>query len=148
MFFRPHNVALCRSRVFYAAMNQSTMMMVFSQLLGQSPVLLVYVGGIVVCALMSRRAPRGAMLALIGLALLLLVTVGHLFLNMYLINLRTGTGATANSLAQTLLVVSIGSAIIRAAGTALILAGVFAGRPPAVPVSGFEVRPSPPLSPR
>ena len=101
--------------------------------------LLVYLGGIVMCALWWRRAPQAAMLAMAGLGLLLLTTVGFSFLQMYLIQNRPA-GQSAQSLGQTMMWLGLGMSVLRAIGTGLLVAGVFVGRPQVVARSGFDVQ--------
>ena len=122
-------------------MNQSSMTVFFSNLLAQSPILLVYVGGIVLCIVMWRRSPMGAMLAVVGLGLMLATALGQTLISVAII---TGGAAPATSRGQALVWVGIAAAVMRAFGLALVLAGVFADRPPLVARSGFEVQPSPP----
>ncbi|MEA2711212.1 MAG: hypothetical protein QOF78_3813 [Phycisphaerales bacterium] len=112
-----------------------------SQLLAQTPLLLVYLGGMMVCALMWRRAGRGAMLAMIGLGLMLVSTVGSALVVSVMVFGPSATGTSAVSLGQTLTVIAIGSSILRAGGLALVIAGVFANRPEFATPGGFEVQP-------
>ena len=113
--------------------------MILSQLFGQLPTLLVYFAGIVLCAVWSRRAPRAAMLAMVGCGVLLLTGIGVSFATTYYITNRGGAGAAA--LGQMMAVVAIIGSVLRAGGFALVLAAVFAGRPRVAEVSGFEVQP-------
>jgi hypothetical protein len=119
---------------------QSTLAFTLSQLFGQLPVLLVYVGGIVLCGVWSRRAPRAAMLAMIGCGLMLLTTVATSMAQTYFIVNRGG--APAASIGQIMFAIGIGGSLLRAGGLALLIAAVFAGRPRAAEQSGFEVRTS------
>jgi hypothetical protein len=112
--------------------------MVLSQLFGQMPTLLVYLGGIVLCAVWSRRAPRAAMLAMIGCGLLLLTTIGQAFATAYYINNRGGTPVA--TLGQIMAAVALVASVLRAAGFAMVLGAVFVGRPQVAQQSGFEVR--------
>src|SRR5215207_10536604 len=100
-------------------------MLILSQLAGQAPVLLVYVVGLILCALWSRRAPSAAMYAMIGCGLLLMTSVGVTVLQMYYINNR---GAQP-TLGYVMFVIGVTGSILRAVGIGLLLAGVFAGRP-------------------
>src|SRR5687767_6584493 len=120
---------------------QSTWMMFFSQMLSQAPMLLVYVGGLIVCALMWRRTPTGAMLAIAGLGIMLIVTFAQSAITTYVITNRGAAPAT--SIANTMMWVGPGMSLIRAFGLALLIVGVFANRPRAADVSGFEVQPPP-----
>jgi len=122
-----------------------------NQLLTQAPVLLVYFIGLILCAVWWRRAPTAAMLALAGCGLLLLTTIGFAWLQNQMIQSRMSSGTTAAAYAQSLMWVSVGGAIFRAAGFGLLLAAVFAGRPPMARDvrGGFEVQGmQPPPMPR
>jgi hypothetical protein len=125
-------------------MNSTYFGIFLSQLLTQSPLLLVYLIGIVVCAVWWRRAPMAAMLALAGFALLLLTSVGFAFIQQQLIQSmnRGGGGGGAVNYAQSMLWIGIASSILRAAATALLLIAVFIGRPKVAEVTGggFEVQ--------
>ena len=112
--------------------------MILSQLFGQLPTLLVYFAGIVLCAIWSRRAPRAAMLAMVGCGVLLLTSIATSFATAYYINNRGGTPAA--TMGQIMAVVALAGSVLRAAGFALVLAAVFVGRPQVAQQSGFEVR--------
>jgi len=130
-------------------MNSSTaLMMFFTQTVMAAPLLLVYVVGMVLAARWWRRGPRAAMLALSGFALLLLATLGGSTVQALLVA-RTPAGTLA-SMAIKIQVYFFAFTVVRAIGTGLVLAGVFAGRPrgasggfdvqgvdPAVPMAGL-----------
>ena len=116
--------------------------MLLSQLFGQLPTLLVYLGGIVLCAVWSRRAPRAAMLAMIGCGILLLTSIAVAFVTNYYIMNRGGGGAPAATLGQIMVAVGIVGSVLRAAGFAMVLGAVFVGRPQVAQQSGFEVHPA------
>ena len=113
-------------------------MVVFSQLLGQSPTLLVYIIGIVLCAVWWRRAPRAAMLAMIGCGLLLFTSIAVSFVQVYYINQRNSMPAA--SIGAVLTTVAIVGSVLRGAGFVLLLCAVFVGRPRVTEMSGFEVQ--------
>lgn len=130
-------------------MNSSTALMMFlSQTVMAAPLLLVYVVGMVLAARWWRRAPRAAMLALSGLSLLLLATLGGSAVQALLV-----AGAPAGALASMAMKMQVyyfAFTVLRAIGTGLIVAAVFAGRPreasggfdvqglaPAVPMAGL-----------
>ena len=118
-------------------MNSSTaLMMFFSQTLMAAPLLLVYVVGMVLAARWWRQAPRAAMLALSGFALLLLATLGGSAVQALLVA-GTPAGALA-SMAIKMQVYFFVFTVLRAIGTGLVLAAVFAGRPRAS--GGFDVQ--------
>lgn len=124
--------------------------MFFAQMIGQSPLLLVYLVGMLLCGIFWRRAGTAATLAMIGLGILLVTTVGSALLQGYLLQNRMATGQSVATYAQMMVWIGIGTAVIRAFGTGLIVAGVFVGRPPVAAISsGFEVQASqPPAMPR
>ena len=111
----------------------------FAQMAGQSPVLLVYLIGMVLCAIWWRRAPRAAMFAMIGCGVLLLTSISVSFVQVYYINSRN-SGTSAASIGQIMAMVGLGGSILRAFGFGLVLSGVFAERPRVVAESGFEVQ--------
>ena len=131
-------------------MNQTYFGFFLQQMLGQSPLLLVYLLGIVLCAVWWRRAPQAAILALAGCAILLLSSIGFAFIQQQLIQNFNRGGATAQSYGQAMMWIGIGNSIIRAFAIGLLLFAVFAGRPrPAYEVrGGFEVPPPMPPMPR
>ena len=105
-------------------MNMS-MTYLFSQLLNQAPMLLVYVGGMAFCAVYWRRASLAAMLAVIGLALMLFTTLAGAVVTNYIIQNRNATGASMSSM---LMVSGLAFSVVRAVGLALVVAGVFVHR--------------------
>jgi uncharacterized membrane protein len=113
-------------------------MVVFSQLAGQSPTLLVYLVGIVLCAVWWRRAPRAAMLAMVGCGLLLFTSVAISFVQVYYINNRGSM--PVSSLSAIMTTVALVGSVLRGAGFVLLLCAVFAGRPRVFQESGFEVQ--------
>jgi hypothetical protein len=117
---------------------QSSCAIFFAQLTGQAPQLLVYLLGLVLCAVWWRRAPSAAMYAMLGCGILLLTTVATSFIQVYAFNNRGGRPAA--TIGQIMFVIGIGGSILRAAGFGLLLAAVFAGRPRVVEQSGFEVQ--------
>ena len=70
-------------RVCYHTMNATNWTVVFAQLAGQSPILLVYLIGMVLCAVWWRRAPRAARYAMIGCGILLLTNNTISFVQVY-----------------------------------------------------------------
>src|SRR5688572_28760942 len=106
---------------------QTTTAVLLSQLIGLAPILLVYIGGMVLAAVWWGRGPRAAGLAMAGLALSLIATLGTTLAQSWVIGNRT-PGTTTN-IAHLMSMIGIGGSILRAAGLALVIAGVFAGRP-------------------
>ena len=122
-------------------MNNTQWPMIFSQLAGQAPTLLVYLVGLVLAGVWWRRAPKAALFAMMGCGILLLTTVGTTFGYAYVVNTRGAGPTPATTISQIMFVIAIVGSVLRAAGIALLLAGVFAGRPRLAEMSGFEVQP-------
>jgi hypothetical protein len=123
-------------------MNSNTMAQTLSQLVTLVPLMLVYLGGLIWCALWWRRAPQAALLAMLGIGLMLFGTVVARGISMYLIQSRMRGGSSSSStsavqIGQILSVVSIVSSLVHAGGIALLIAAVFAGRDREA--SGFDV---------
>jgi hypothetical protein len=117
---------------------QTTVMIVLSQLVSLAPILLVYVVGIILAAMWWRRAPGAAMLAMIGLGVLLIGNVGGMFIQASVVANRAATGAVA--MGQQMAILGIALSVVRAAGTALLIAAVFKGRPRLEEGRAFEVQ--------
>lgn len=107
------------------------------QMIWQSPLLLVYIVGIAICAMRARRAPLAATLAVVGLAILLLATLVVPLVQAITIQNRGGGGAA--SISQMLMFIGFAGSVLRAAGAALLIAAVFTGRPQEVQRGGFDV---------
>jgi hypothetical protein len=120
---------------------------IFSQLVFVAPVVLVYLVGIVLAAAWWGRARRAAALAIAGLSVMLVTTLGGVALQAWLITLRGGS--VNSSLAQMMTIISFARAILQAAGLGLLVAAVFAGRQGARQC-GFDVAvvPAAPLAER
>jgi hypothetical protein len=119
------------------AMNSSALVsFLVQQAVWQSPMLLVYVIGIVFCAVRARRAPTAGVLAMAGLGLLLFATVGVTFVQgMAFVQ----NGAGPSTWRQVLTFAGFGGMLVRAVGTVLLIAAVYAGRPKEFRGGGFEV---------
>ena len=104
------------------------MMVAIGQLAGQIPLLLVYVGGIIAAAALSRRSGLAATLAIFGLAVLLLVAVGAPMIQNYLVFMRSGGTMTSAQMGQVFFITGIVFSFLRAGGTVLLLIAVFVGR--------------------
>ena len=122
----------------------NTLIMLLSQMVMSAPLLLVYLVGMIMAGRWWRRAPRPAMLAMTGLALLLVATLaGSATQAIFIAN--PGPGGMA-SVATRMQVFGFAFMLVRAAGMALVVVAVFAGRST---VNGFDVRPAshePPLA--
>ncbi len=106
----------------------SIMSTVVAQLIGQSPLLLVYMIGIVVALAYWSRYRGPASLMLIASASLLAVTIGQTILGQYVIQSRADMGWDTAKLGFILSAVALTSSLIRAAAMGLMLAAVFMGR--------------------
>ena len=114
-----------------------------SLFLTRLPMLMVYVGAAMFCIIFWRRAPRGALFALLGIGMFIVGTLISLASTFYIMQNRGGTAA---SLGQIATIFGIISRIFHAGGMGLLVTGVFAGRWQPEP-SGFEVTPVRPLQP-
>jgi hypothetical protein len=105
----------------------SIMSNVLAQLVGQVPLLLVYVVGMVVALSYWPRYRGPAMMTLIATGALLAVSIGQAFLVQYVIQ-SNSSGIGSPGLGGMLSIVALASSLIRAAATGLIIAAVFTGR--------------------
>ena len=122
---------------------QSSWSLLYGQMMGQGPTLLVYLIGIVLCAVWWRRAPRAAVMAIIGCAVLLSTSIAVSFGTVYYITNRgSSPAATIGAMMTTIAIVG---SVFRAAGFFLLLCAVFAERPRVVANTGFDVQYPPPL---
>lgn len=115
---------------------QNSVMILLSQLAMSLPMLLVYVVGMGFALRYWRRASRPAMLAMLGLALMLMATVGVSASQAYYIG-TAGPGGIG-AVAMRMQIVGVALMLVRAAGLGLVIAGVFSGRP-RESMGGFEV---------
>jgi len=102
---------------------QSTLTIVFSQLATSLPLLLVLIGGIVWAAMLWRRAPKAAMLAMAGLVIMLVSLIASVTITAYIISNRTVAAAS-----PALQISGFAFGIARAVGLGLVVAAVFANR--------------------
>jgi hypothetical protein len=100
------------------------------QLVGQSPVLLVYLVGIILCLAFRSRCPGPCALAGIGLTLLLVTSVAQTWLFMYFFHAMHEHGWTQERYSMMNSITILGSNVIRAVGMALLVAAVLVGRGP------------------
>ena len=99
-----------------------------TQLAWQSPVLLVYLVGMILALACWRRYPGPCSLVLIATALLLFLTVLQTFLTQYLFHVRTDWGWDNQKLSWILSAIGLACSFLRALGLSLLLAAVFLGR--------------------
>lgn len=127
--------------------NPSSFAMLLNAVIAQGATLLVYLAGIVLAAMWWRRAPRAAMLTVVGLAVMLISSFAAPFAQVYFIN--NASAVPGASLGQTMVWVAAASSLVRAVGLALLVGAVFVNRPHENAQSGFEVHSSqPPPMPR
>jgi hypothetical protein len=98
------------------------------QLLGQAPVLLAYLVGLVLALVFYQRCPRPALLTLIALALLLVTTLVQSFLFIYSVRARDDFGWNDEQFGWWLSATGLMGSVIRAAAFGLMLTAVFIGR--------------------
>lgn len=100
------------------------------QLAYQLPLLLVYLAGAIVAALMMRRNRAAALLCLVGCAVSLLTILAVTGLQGWLNGARLRADWPMARYAQAMTMVGLMGAILRPVGVALILVAVFVGRTP------------------
>ena len=103
---------------------------VLQQLGYAAPLLVVYLVGIVLAAIFVRKYPLPAMLTLAGCVILSINVVALAITQGYLIIARVQSGWSGPEYAQMTMVVSAIGAIVRALGSALLVAAIFVGRKP------------------
>jgi hypothetical protein len=101
-----------------------------AMLIGQSPQLVVYVGGLILCLVMWSRHPRPALLAFLGCTMLLVATIGFSFAQVSMMAQRAGSGMSISQIGTMMSVVGLAAGVVRAAGFILLLCAVFAARQP------------------
>lgn len=99
-----------------------------TQLLAQSPVLLVYLSGLILSLVFWRRCPTPCLFVLVATVLLLLVTVTQPFMTQYFIQARSEMGWTHEKLGWMFSAVALTSSCLRAVALGLLLAAVFVQR--------------------
>lgn len=93
-----------------------------------APLLIVYVVGIILAAVFVRKYPLPAMLTLAGTVILCVNLIAIAAAQGYFIRARVESGWSPEQSAQITTVVSAIGAIVRAVGTALLIAAIFVGR--------------------
>ena len=120
----------------------TTLNQTFAQLITLTPYLLVYIGGMIVCAILWRKAPTASMLAMGGLGLMLLGSLSTRFLSMYLIQTRMRNSPNSMSSSQfgsVMMVLNLAGGLVHGGGLAAIIAAVFVGRDSAPADARFDV---------
>lgn len=98
------------------------------QLLGQTPMLLVYLFGMVIALVFWRRCPSTAVLVLLGSGLLLLASVAGTFAFQYIIQSWHDWGWRSEKMGTVLTTLGLVNSLMGALGFALLLAAAFVGR--------------------
>lgn len=101
---------------------------VLQQLGYSSPLLIVYLIGILLAAIFVRKYPLPAMLTLAGAAILFVNQIAITLIQGYLIKARVESGWTPDQYTQLLMIVAVIGNIVRAIGTALLMGAIFVGR--------------------
>lgn len=101
---------------------------VLQQLGYSSPLLIVYLIGILLAAIFVRKYPLPAMLTLAGAAILFVNQIAITLIQGYLIKARVESGWTPDQYTQLLMIVAVIGNIVRAIGTALLIGAIFVGR--------------------
>jgi hypothetical protein len=103
-------------------------------LVSQSPVLVVYVVGMILALVFWGRCPGAAGLTLAALLLLLVLAIGQTYLNLHLNFSRFDRDVDERQqLAMASTVMNLVASLLRAGALALLLAAVFSGRRAARP---------------
>lgn len=111
--------------------NPSWFQTVLLQLVGATPVLLVYLGGMAAAAAFWRRCPTASAMALGALVILLFFTLLSPAVTMYLIQHRSAFGWSDDRFHRVISVIYVAFSIGHAMGLGLLIAAVFQGRRPA-----------------
>ena len=101
---------------------------VLRQLLQQSPVLLVYLIGIVMAIVFWRRSPSASILVILGAGLLLLSSVTLPFVFQYILYSQRDHVSTSEGLSTVFVVLGLISGFVHAVGLGFFIAAAFAGR--------------------
>ena len=110
-----------------------------SMLLGQAPLLVVYVGALLASVILWSRYPRPARFVFVGSLLLLLTTLVWPFLQTWMMNQRAAGGINVDQMGQRLAVVSLVMSVVRAAAYVLLVGAAFVGRRSERVESGFPM---------
>lgn len=101
---------------------------VLQQLGYATPLLIVYLVGIILSAVFVRKYPLPAMLTLAGAVILFVNVIALALVQGYFIQARVTSGWTLQEYTQVTMVVSAIGGIVRALGSALLIAAIFVGR--------------------
>jgi hypothetical protein len=114
-------------------MDSTTGMMFTSTLMAylfQSPVLLVWLAGMVIAVVTWRRHPRVSLLTVVALVILLVETLIDTFLSMWLAFILSESQMGAAQIGWVTAVVRVVAAVVAAIAWGITLAAIFGGRKP------------------
>lgn len=103
-------------------------LVLIQQLAYSIPVILVYLVGLVLAVIFIKKYPVPAILTLLAAIILLGNIFGITFAQTYLIRSRLGSSGSMASYSTMSQMISIMGSLMRAVGSALLLAAVFVGR--------------------
>jgi hypothetical protein len=109
-------------------MTGETALIALQQLLGQLPLLLAYLVGLILALIFLKRCPGPALLTLVGAGISMVAIVIQAFLAQYVFSQRVNLGVDAQALSTMLATVGIMTSILRAVGVGTFLAAIFMGR--------------------
>ena len=101
---------------------------VLQQLGYGSPLLIVYLIGIILSAVFVRKYPFPAMLTLAGAAILFVNLIAIALVQGYLISGRVASGWSPEQYTQLMTITLVIGGIVRAIGTALLIGAIFVSR--------------------
>jgi hypothetical protein len=110
------------------------------QLAWQSPLLLVYVVGLVLSLVFLKRCPTASICAMIGLILLLVTGVGFSLLQNYFFAARLSQHWNTDEANRMMAASNLAATVVRAAAFSLILIAIFVGRRPVGAPKGSDYR--------
>ena len=110
-----------------------------SALVGQAPLLVVYLGALVAAIVWWGRHPRPAVFVLVASLLLLGTTLTWPLAQAWVMTQATTGGTTSATFGQRIMVLSVLLSIVRAVAYALLVVAAFVGRRAEEHASGFPV---------
>jgi hypothetical protein len=109
-------------------MGQAGVSYLLSQLGFQVPALLVYAIAFVLALVFMGRAQVPSVLTLIGVAILVVATIGGAVLQAWIIDSRQASGLSDGQVGRFMGIVGFIGSCLRAVGLGLLVAAIFAGR--------------------
>ena len=107
---------------------ENTFLLFLTQLLGQAPILLAYLAGVILALVFWRRCPGPAKLTFIAMLLLLITSLVHSFLFSYFLQVRVELGWSHEQVGLIMSAIGLLASLIRVTALALLLTAVFIGR--------------------